>query len=75
LYSSEGRLKGHQNNKSKHYPPPATAKNRHRLARLAQTQLKALTMTEAGAAGSFWYSFDGKRKVTLSAAIPEINKR
>jgi len=30
-----------------------TAQNRHRLARLAQSQLKALTLKEAGAAGSF----------------------
>jgi hypothetical protein len=47
-----------------------TAKNRHRLARLAQTQLQALTMTEAGAAGSFLWllSFAEKESDALAAS-------
>jgi len=57
--------------------PRLTAQNRHRLARLAQAQLKALTIIEAGAAGSFLlvtFLLTAKRKVTLSAAIPEKSK-
>ncbi len=42
--------------------PSLTAQNRHRLARLAQTQLKALTITEAGAAGSFLCYFLLRKK-------------
>jgi len=36
-------------------------------------EVTALTLKEAGAAGSFFWLlfFDGQRKVTLSAAIPE----
>jgi len=39
--------------KRKKHCPSVTDKNRHCLARLAHAQLKALTIIEAGAAGSF----------------------
>jgi len=53
--------------------PSLTAQNRHRLARLAQTQLKALTITEAGAAGSFLWllSFAEKESDDIASAIPK----
>ena len=42
--------------------PVVNRQKRHRLARLAQTQLKALTITEAGAAGSFLCYFLLRKK-------------
>ncbi len=55
--------------KEKHNPN-VTTQNRHRLARLAQAQLKALPLTEAGAAGSFLWllSFAEKESDALAAS-------
>jgi len=62
----------------KEHCPGFNCQNRHRLARLALAKVKAPTIIEAGAAGSFLlvtFLLTAKRKVTLSAAIPEKVRR
>jgi hypothetical protein len=56
--------------KRKKHCPSVTDKNRHCLARLAHAQLKALTIIEAGAAGSFLWllSFAEKESDALAAS-------
>ena len=63
--------------REENHNPPLTAQNRHRLTRLARTQLKALTIIEAGAAGSFLWllSFAEKESDDIASAIPEKGKR